>query len=126
MIRKRYWPLAIPVAAGLWLATAVILPPLLHARVLAHVRSIPIGATRQEVERVVGAPTERYPKGAKFVDAIAKSSLLLRLFIPESPETWAYGGIFRWRFLGPEEDDVLFEFDDQGRVSRVTIPEDTP
>ncbi len=124
MTRIRRWLLVIAAAAGIWLCAVIVLPPLLHSRFLAHVRSIPIGATKQEVERVIGSPTQRYPKGSQFFDAIAKSSLLLRLFIPESLETWAYGGTFRWRFLGPDEDDILLEFNDQGRVARVIIPED--
>jgi hypothetical protein len=126
MIPRRHWFLAMIIAAGLCLSAMVVLPPLLHARFIARVNSIRIGDTREDVERVLGAPTERFAKGKQLVDAIAKATLLFWLLMPESPETWAYGSsYFTIRILGPRTDDVVIEFDDQGHVSRVVIPEDS-
>lgn len=122
-MRRRRWLLTAMLAAGLGLPAMVVLPSILRERFLAHARSIPVGASRQEVEGLLGTPTERYARGAQFADALARATILLRLFIPESPETWAYGTFFAFRFLGPEEADILVEFDEDGFVQRVVIPD---
>lgn len=98
-------------------------------------RSIAIGTTHEEVTDILGAPTMRFKRGSGPFDQTP-----LVVFMGESPEVWAYGSRFDWsncvmdtfpfvgspfrlRMFGPDEEDVAVEFDEQGRVSKVTIPQ---
>jgi hypothetical protein len=87
----------------------------------ANVRRVQIGDTHDQVERLLGRATQRYAPQGQLIDFLRKKDLILWLLTRPSPETWVYGG---WRLLrfGPAEGDVVIEFDDQGKVSRVRIP----
>lgn len=105
------------------------------SRLHQRARSIPIAATYEEVIDILGRPTMKFPRGSGPFDQTP-----LVVFTGVSPETWAYGSRFdwsncvtdtfpyvgspfRWRMFGPDDEDVAVEFDVEGRVSRVTIPQ---
>jgi hypothetical protein len=102
----------------------IYIPEYLRESFLARVRTVHVGDTREEVEHKLGAPNQRYPRGGQLIDDVGKKNLLVWLLVPESPETWCYGTPFRIRWLGPAKEDVIIEFDKEGNVSRVKIPDD--
>src|SRR6266850_2205032 len=95
----------------------------------ASVRSIKLGASREEVVATLGRATQVFTPPQKIPSG---------LYLGVRVETWAYGKRFDWqdcflskfpyfwpfkvRLFGPESDDVEVEFDSTGRVSRVLIP----
>jgi len=123
---KRLWirfALTTPVAVVLSLVLFVVYS---QREFLERARAIRVGDTKAAVERQLGAPTHRFAKGAQFSDALRQQNLLLWLLIPKTPETWVYGTPFRLIWLAPEEEDIVVEFDEQGKVTRVVIPQDKP
>jgi len=109
--------------AGLALLGGILAPGYLRQAFLARVRTVQVGDTREEVTQKLGTPKQRFPKGSQVMDAARKKNLLVWLFVPESPETWCYGTPFTLRWFGPAKGDILIEFDDDGAVSRIEIPE---
>src|SRR5438132_11274286 len=102
----------------------IYVPEYLREAFLTRVRAVHVGDTREEVEQKLGAPKERYPRGGQLIDAVRQKNLVVRLVVPESPETWCYGTPFTIRWFGPAKGDVIIEFDKEGIVSRVRIPDD--
>src|SRR5712692_6779190 len=89
------------VLAVFGLLGGILLPGYLRQVFLARVRNVHVGDTREEVERKLGAPNERCPRGGQVVDQARKKNLLVWILVPESPETWCYGTPFTIRWLGP-------------------------
>jgi hypothetical protein len=106
------------------LVFAFLVPAYLREAFLNRVRSVQIGDTREEVERELGTPSQRFPKGSQVMDQARKKNLLVWLFVSESPETWSYGTPFTLRWFGPAKGDVLIEFDEGGTVSRIEVPDE--
>jgi len=96
---------------------------------------IKFGVDKTEVQHILGKPTSRFRKGSGLFDG--KYFLFER--VPLSPERWAYGSVFdfndcfqkefpyffplRIRLFGPDSDDISIEFDDNGKVTKVIIPD---
>ena len=88
------------------------------------------GDDKAEVKRILGNPTSTFAKG---------SGLRIFWLTPQTTERWAYGNVFdfkdcfhkefpyfipfRIRLFGPDNDDIAVEFDDNGKVRKVVIPE---
>jgi hypothetical protein len=105
------------------LVGGIYIPEYLREAFLARVRSLQIGDTREEVERKLGAPNHRFARGGQLIDEVGKKNLLVWLLVPESPETWCYGTAFTLRWFSPSKGDVVIEFDKEGTVSRIEVPE---
>jgi len=72
------------------------------------------------------------------LDLIKENIGRMREVLPETPEEWSYGKRFDWkhslrgefpyvwplrvRVFGPDPDDVMIEFDDDGNVSEIIVP----
>jgi hypothetical protein len=70
----------------------------------------------------LGYPNRRFAPGEQVGDRFMQAIPLLGLLVKPSPETWVYGPTFRFRDLGPADDDVVIEFNDNGTVVQIVIP----
>src|SRR5712692_8872120 len=97
------------VLAFLGLLGGILVPGYLREVFLARVRTVHVGDTMEEVERKLGAPNKRCPRGGQVVDQARKKNLLVWLLMPESQKTWyyGYGTPFTIRWLGPAKGDVI-------------------
>lgn len=99
----------------------------------SRARSIKIGDSKQQVERILG------PATSVFTPLPEAATNVLALLLSVRCETWAYGNRLelrepfqaefpyffplRFRLFKPDSDDVRIEFDSAGQVSFVRIPE---
>lgn len=115
------------------IATLLITPLLLDAWRMSHLpswaKAVRIGDSKTRVENLLGQPSGQFARGSGLLDGA------LFGLIPKTPEQWAYGSRYeyqlsefpfvwryRWRLFGPDADDVVIQFDRNGKVSAVIDP----
>ena len=95
-------------------------------------KSVRIGDSKGQVEKILGKPVEVLKPSAQTVTNFVAALLFAH------HETWVYGKSvelthssnfpyvrldLKFRFFRPESNDVAIEFDNDERVSEVTIPD---
>ncbi len=81
------------------------------------VLAVKVGDSKAEVRRIMGRPSGVTTAG-----------------IFDHAETWAYGGYLNWahtlskgflrfRLFGPDHDEVAIQFDGDGNVKKIVMPE---
>lgn len=102
---------------------------------MTRVRTVRVGDTRHQVEKILGRPVAAYTPLPE-----ARTNWVAALLSVRS-ETWAYGSRLelrdpfqsefpyfcpiRLRLFQPDVDDVAIEFDSSGRVSQIVTPATT-
>jgi len=122
------------VALGLLLSSPVWTDLWRVYRLKSKAGKLRVGQSRDRVRDILGEPDAVFAKGTGLLDGMT----LLGSRVGPSPERWAYGRRFDWknafqkkfpyflpirfRFFGPDDQDVVIEFDDRGMVSAIEIP----
>ena len=127
--RSTFLLIALSVVAALFVA------PLLHdvwrmRSLRGRAKAVKIGDSKTQVQNLLGQPNAMFARGSGLLDGAVFG------LIPKTPEQWAYGKRFeyhlagqfpylylgRFRFFGPDADDVAIQFDRKGKVSAVITP----
>ncbi|MDB6027476.1 MAG: hypothetical protein JWM68_3699 [Verrucomicrobiales bacterium] len=126
MINKKRRFLVFIAALLVLVSGLMVFNALRHDSFQSMAKSIKVGDTKEQVERVLGRATQVFAPKQDFIFGRPR-------------ETWAYGSKiqqfryafssefpyfspFRFRLFGPDDDDIAVEFDTKGRVFVVKIP----